>query len=48
MHSTQRSKSYQQKRLNYHAQHSDSYQFFNLLTDPELFDVLEGAATRSS
>jgi hypothetical protein len=41
MHFTQHAQSYQQKRLNYHVQHSDSYQFFNLLTGPEFFNELE-------
>lgn len=41
MHSSQRSTHYQQKRVNYHATHNDSYQFFNLLTTPEFFDHLE-------
>lgn len=41
MHSTQRRQSYQQKRLNYYAHHTDSYHFFNLLTGPEFFDQLE-------
>jgi len=41
MYSSQRSTRYQQKRVNHHATHSDSYQFFNLLTTPAFFDHLE-------
>ncbi len=41
MHFTQRSQRYQQKRLTYHVHHSDAYQFFNLLTEPELLGTLE-------
>ena len=41
MHSTQRSTHYQYKRVNAYASHSDSYQFFNVLTSPEFFDKLE-------
>lgn len=38
MHSNQHAQSNQQERFNYHADHSDSYHFFNLLTGPEFFD----------
>lgn len=41
MHFIQPAQSNQQKRFNYHARHSDSYHFFNLLTGPEFFDKLE-------
>ncbi len=41
MHPTQRAANFQQKRLNHHASNSDSYQFFNLLTDSDFFDKLE-------
>ena len=41
MHFIQPAQSNQQERFNYHARHSDSYHFFNLLPGPELFDKLE-------
>lgn len=41
MNFNQHSLNYQQKRVSHLAYNSNSYQFFNLLTAPELFDKLE-------
>lgn len=41
MHATEKSKPLQQAAVARHARHLDSYQFFNLLTGPQLFDAVE-------
>ena len=41
MHPTRSVQVHQQRRIRNHASHSDSYQFFNMLTSPELLDQVE-------
>ena len=41
MHPSQRALIHQQTRITHHAQNSDSYAFFNLLTVPEFLDTVE-------
>jgi hypothetical protein len=41
MHPNRRSCVHQQRRVRRHAANSDSYQFFNLLTGPDLLDTVE-------
>ena len=41
MHLSQRARARQQKRLRRYAANSNSYTFFNLLTDPDYFDQVE-------
>ncbi len=41
MHRTHHAATLQQKRIRKHAANSDSYEFFNLLTGPELLDQVE-------
>ena len=42
MHPTRSAKTQQQRRVKNCATNSDSYDFFNVLTRPELFDQVEG------
>ena len=41
MHRTHHAATLQHKRIRQHAANSDSYEFFNLLTGPELLDQVE-------
>jgi hypothetical protein len=41
MHPNQRALIHQQARIKHHAEDSDSYAFFNLLTAPEFLDTVE-------
>ena len=41
MHTNQRACRYQQKRIRNYGANSDSYDFFNLLTGPQLLDQVE-------
>nr|WP_051079927.1 hypothetical protein [Thioalkalivibrio thiocyanodenitrificans] len=41
MHPTRRACAHQQRRVRRCATHTDSYQFFNLLTSPDLLEPLE-------
>ncbi len=43
MHLSQRSCAHQQKRVSSHAENSDSYTFFNVLTAPEFLDQMDSS-----